>query len=357
MTARKSLAVVAGGRTPEHDISLESGAALVGALSRSDFDAKLVPVSTSGTMPSACGLAPCCAGFPIGFLQQFDYVLPLVHGLHGEGFRGLLEAFDVPVLGESATASAIALDKPTAKRLLKEAGLPVTTHVLLTRRQLAASPREAVTRIAHEIGFPCFVKPASGVASVGAGVVWAERELMGALVRAASFDTRVLVEPYLDAREIEVDVVAGVASMPGELVYRAEFHDLATKRDASKLELILPAMVTERERDALQALAVAACSALGIEMVGRVEILRDRNTRELVVNEVNAVPVFTPASVFPRLWESSGVTLVGLVERLATASDAAMRDRFRTRRLPSEIREGYGKIPSTDVRAVGDIGP
>lgn len=321
-----SLAVLAGGRSPAHDLSLDSAYALLKALEGSRWSATLVAVNASGEFPMTD---------PVAALRSFDYVLPLVRGGQGEGLLGLLDAFEVPVLGERPTAAAVALDKPLAKRLLREAGLPVLGHVVVQRRHLAASPREICGRIARDVGFPCFVKPASGVASAGAGVVWDARELAPALFRAAARDARILVEPFLDAREIEVAVIGGVPSFPGELVYRAEHHDYATKCAADKLELVIPALVDETERERLRTLAVSASSALGIEVVGRVEILRDRNTRELFVNEVNAAPAFQAAAPFSRLWEASGLSPAGVVDRLAAACDARVRDRFRTRSAPA----------------------
>lgn len=317
----RTLAVIAGGRTPEHDLSLASAEGLRASLGETDWRPTIFAVQPTGEFPVPDAIAR---------LREFDYVLPLVHGQQGEGFHGLFEAFDMPVLGEGAAASAVALDKPLAKRLLREAGLPVLGHVRITRRQLAASPREACARVAREVGFPCFVKPGSGVASVGTRVVREPRALSTALFHAASFDTELLVEPFLDAREIEVAVVGGAPSLPGELVYRSEHHDPATKRAADGLELVIPAMVDAAERDRLRALAVATCAALGIEVVGRVEILRDRNTRELFVNEVNALPSFRQGAVFGRLWEASGLSPAGVLDLLAAACDARARDRFRT---------------------------
>ena len=317
----RTLAVIAGGRTPEHDLSLDSAEGLRSSLAGTEWRPTLFAVHPSGEFPVPDAIRR---------LREFDYVLPLVHGLQGEGFHGLFEAFDIPVLGEGAAASAVALDKPLAKRLLRDAGLPIAGHVLISRKLLAASPREACSRVAREVGFPCFVKPASGVASVGTRVVWEARELSTALFHAASFDTELIVEPFLDAREIEVAVVGGAPSLPGELVYRSEHHDPATKRTGEGLELVIPAMVDAAERDRLRAIAVAACSALGIEVVGRVEILRDRNTRELFVNEVNALPSFRPGAVFNRLWEASGLPPARVLDRMAAACDARSRDRFRT---------------------------
>lgn len=317
MERHATIAVVAGGRTVEHALSLASGHALCAALRDSAWDASLLVMSEDGGFPSPESL------------RNFDYVLPLVHG---GGLAGMLELLEVPVLGERVGGATAAIDKPLAKRVLAQAGLPVLPGLVFTRAQLAARPREVVTKIAHELGFPCFVKPASGAASIGAAPVHDLASLLAALVRAASFDPRILVEPFLDARDVEVGVIAGVPSIPGELVFRADFHDHATKTCAGALELVLPAMVGAPERDRLQAMAVAAFAALDLEAVARVEFLVDRNTHEVFLNEVNPAPCFAPTAVFPRLWEASGLVIPAIVERLARVADARQRELFRTRR-------------------------
>ncbi len=319
----RSLALLAGGRTVEHDLSLESANALAASLEGSSFETTIIRIDAEGRWSVAD---------PLNALSRFDYVLPLVHGDRGAGLHGLLSMLEVPVLGEEVAAAAIALDKPLSKRLLRESGLPVARDVVVSRRELASSPREVFARVAHEVGFPCFVKPATGCASAGCVPVWEPSQLVRALMAAAAFDSRILVEPWLDAREIEVGVVCGEASLPGELVFRSEIHDYATKLDASKLELVIPAMVNEQDRERLQAISVSAACALGLSSVGRVELFIDRNTKQIFVNEVNAVPAFGSGSPFPRLWEASGVPVEELVDRLAKAADARMRDLFRTRR-------------------------
>lgn len=318
MDSRKNIVVVAGGRSVEHGISLQSARALEEGLAHSE---RYRVTTVSGDFPGS-----------FEAIRAADYVLPLVHGDQGAGLHGLLALLDLPVLGEGPGASAVALDKPVAKRLLREAGLPVVRGLVVSRRELAARPREIVARIAREVGFPCFVKPACGVASVGASSVSEAGLLLPALVGAATFDTRILVEPFLDVREIEVGFLDGLTSLPGELVFRAEFHDFETKTTPGKLELVIPAMVSERDRDRVQALASQACAALGIDTVARVELFVDRNTREILVNEVNAVPCFAPAAPFHRLWEASGLGLEPLIGRLVAAADAHMRDLFRTQR-------------------------
>lgn len=319
----KSIAVVAGGKTVGHQLSVASGQALVEALAGSQWDPVLFLIGQDGLLPNE----------PTSWLHGFDYVFPL---LHGAGIHGLLSMLDIPVLGEGEVGAAAAIDKPLCKRLLAQAGLPVVPGLVFNRLTLAAKPREVATRIAREIGFPCFVKPARGTASVGASPVADLGSLMAALVRAATFDSRILVEPFLDARELEVAVVAGQPSLPGELIFRAEFHDHATKLSREGVELVIPAMLDAEGCDRIQAFACAAFESLDLEAVARVEFLVDRNSHQIFLNEVNPLPCFAPGAVFPRLWEASGVEIAGLVERLALAADARQRELFRTQRRFAE---------------------
>ena len=315
---KKSVAVISGGRSVEHRLSVESGESLCAALAGTPWDASLVVIGEDGGFPWKD---------PAARLAGFDYVFPLVHGA---GFAGLLSLLDVPVLGEGAVGTAASTDKPLAKRVLEQAGLPVLPGLVLSRAQIAAHPREVAAKVAQVIGFPCFVKPASGAASVGASVSHDLHDLVASLVRAAAYDSRVMIEPCVDARDIEVGVLAGVPSIPGELVFRAEFHDHQTKTTPGAHELVLPAMVTAAERDQLQTMAAAAFAALDMESVARVEFLLDRNTHRFFVNEVNPLPCFAPTAIFPKLWEASGISVVGIVERLARAADAHAREEFRT---------------------------
>src|SRR4051812_30183850 len=188
---KKSVAVVSGGRSVEHRLSVESGESLCAALAGTPWEASLVVIGEDGGFPWKD---------PAARLAGFDYVFPLVHGA---GLAGLLSLLDVPVLGEGAVGTAAATDKPLAKRVLEQAGLPVLPGLVLTRAQLAAHPREIAARIAHVIGFPCFVKPASGAVSVGASVAHDLHDLISSLVRATAYDPRVMVEPCVDARDIE----------------------------------------------------------------------------------------------------------------------------------------------------------
>lgn len=316
---KTSLAIVAGGHAAERRLSLESAHALADSLVGSRFAPSCIDLAEPGHVEHASLLA----------LARFDYLLPLVHGA---AIASVARLLGVPVLGNTETAVAAAVDKPIAKRLLAEAGLPVADGRTFTRMQIAARPHAIVARVGEEIGFPCVVKPASTSGSAGVGIAREPRELLAALVRAATWDARVVVEPFFDAREIEVEVIAGAPSRPAELVFRSELLDHETRVTPGAIEIVLPAMLAAPERDRLEAMAAAACAALGIDGVGRVEFLLDRNTHELLVNEVNPFPAFGPSSVFARILEADGMPAEQVVERLAADADTHAREEYRTRR-------------------------
>lgn len=307
---RKTLVILAGGRNPERDASMESARVLREALAGSRWDAEIVPLDP----------------VPTAKIEAADYALPLVSG---GGVRGLLAMMDVPLLGERTAAAELAYEKPLAKRLLRDAGLPVLPHLPVSRVEIARDARGVIQRVAREVGFPCLVKPARGGGAQGVRAVHDAGLLLPALVQAATLDPHVLVEPFLDAREIEVSVVDGMASVPAELVFRAELYDGPTRATPGALELVIPAMLGNADRDRLQAMAGAACAALGIEAVGRVEFLVDRNTHAIVVNEVNAIPCFARTSPFPRIWEASGMAPRAVLDRMAAVADRRMRELFR----------------------------
>lgn len=313
----RRLAIIAGGRSPAREISLASARALLGELVGSpSFQAELVEVDAETSR------------LDLDYLRRFDALLPLVHGAQGAHLLGMLALTDRSILLDG---EGLALDKPMAKRLMHEAGLPVLPGKVLTRREIASREVEALKEeIRRSLSFPCVVKPAGGVAAVGCSLVWEESELPAALARAAAFDSRVLLEPWLDAREIEVEVVAGEATRPGEMVFRGEILDHATRKDESRIELFAGALAEPWRQRQMVELGRSAAQALGIEGVARVELFLDRNGRGLYVNEVNAMPSFLPGSVFRRLWELEGVPVETLLSRLVNLAEGRMAELSQT---------------------------
>jgi len=250
-----------------------------------------------------------------------DVVFPLIHGWGGEDGRlqGALELAGVPYVGAGVAGSAVAMDKVFARRLFAERGLPVCGWVALERHELDADPAGVVARIARELGFPVFVKPANCGSSLGVVKAAAEGDLELALRSAARFDRRLVVERGHDVREIECAVLGNQrpeASVLGEIVPSNDFYDFDAKYVDDASELRIPAPLPSETGERIRALALDAYQALDLAGFARVDFFVGRENGEVWVNEVNTLPGFTPISMFPKLWEASGLPYTRLIERL-----------------------------------------
>jgi D-alanine-D-alanine ligase len=231
----------------------------------------------------------------------------------------LLELAGLPYVGAGVLGSAVAMDKAMAKTVLAQAGIPQAPWRLVTRGEWERDPGGIAAAIGNELGFPCFTKPANLGSSVGIAKVHGPEELAAALDLAAHFDRRIVVEAGVDARELEVSVLGNdhpVASVAGEIVPCNEFYDYDAKYVDDRSELIIPAQIPPDTLTRLQALAVAAFTALDLAGLARVDFFLDRRSGELILNEVNTIPGFTSISMYPMLWEASGLPLPALVDRL-----------------------------------------
>lgn len=345
MSARTRVAVVFGGRSPEHPISCLTAAGVVAVIDPARFDVVLVGVTRDGwwvlgddaaamTTTGADGLPEVSAGQwlqatppgqPPGVLSEVDVVLPLLHGAYGEDgtVQGLLEFTDVRYVGSGVLASAVCMDKDVMKRLLVAAGVPVCRWVTVTASRWDREPDRVLTEVA-ELGWPVFVKPARAGSSFGISKVDTAEDLPAAMAHATAFDPKVIVEEAVVGREVECGVLQGLddghvdVSVLGEVLVRGdhEFYDFEAKyTDAESLELVIPASVDAGVSAQLETLAPAAFSALCCEGLARVDFFLTDDGR-LVLNEVNTMPGFTSISMFPRMWQATGMTYVQLVDHL-----------------------------------------
>jgi D-alanine-D-alanine ligase len=354
-----------GGRSVEHDVSIVSATSILNALDRSRYDVSLIGVDPSGrwhlaersaktaaelatvlnetgvflpAVPgetrlrasgdesaSGSGAASGASGVArsaLGAVARLDVVFPIIHGRGGEdgALQGLLELAEVPYVGSGVLSSALQMDKDFAKRLLAAAGLPVTPWVGFDAATLARlGPRGAAERAEAELGLPAFAKPANSGSSVGISKAGTVAELAAAIALAQRYDRKVLVETAVDAREIEVAVLGNdepEASICGEIRSHRDFYDYEAKYHDDSTELIIPADIEPAESDQLRAMAIAAFRALGGEGMARVDFLFDRKTRRAYVNELNSLPGFTSVSMYPKLWEASGLPYPRLLDRL-----------------------------------------
>jgi D-alanine-D-alanine ligase len=367
--AKLRVGLLFGGRSVEHEVSIASATSILQALDPERYDVSLIAVDTdgrwhlgsganllpAGTIEGSEVLLPAVPGggalLPLDPSESgrrddwvVDVVFPIVHGRGGEdgALQGLLELADVPYVGSNVLSSAVQMDKDVAKRLLAAAGLPVVPWVALRASALEAGGAEHSARaIVEEIGLPVFVKPANSGSSVGITKAHDETELVASLREAARYDDKLIAEQGLDAREIEVAVLGNEspeASVPGEIVPHHEFYDYEAKYHDESTELVIPAPLSDAETTRLRTMAVEAYRALEAEGLARVDFLVERESGRPWINELNSLPGFTDGSMYPRLWEASGLPYSALLDRLIEL--ALERHRRRARLETRYTRSG-----------------
>ncbi len=360
MTRKVRVGVLFGGRSGEHEVSLASAASILQALDRAKYEVVPIGITRAGgwrvgsaaarmlpevlergepVVPSVDPAGPRLlrlGGATPSEGAAFDVVFPVLHGTFGEDgtVQGLLELAGVPYVGAGVLGSAAGMDKDVMKRLFRDAGLPVVKWLTVLRSEWEAKRAAVERRIARELGFPVFVKPANLGSSVGISKVRRAAELRGALELAASYDRKVLVERAVNAREIECAVLGNddpKASVVGEIIPVNEFYDYEAKYLKEGSELIIPARLPRRKAREVKRLAIAAFRAVECAGMARVDFLLNRKTGKLYVNEVNTIPGFTPISMFPKLWEASGLPYPRLLDRLIELAFERHREKTRTR--------------------------
>jgi D-alanine-D-alanine ligase len=303
------VAVVYGGRSGEHEISLVSAESVIGAINPEHFEVLRYLIGKDGKWdPRPILPEP-------GANSEIDVVFPVLHGTFGEDgtVQGLFELADLPYVGANVMASAVSMDKDVQKRLCRESGLPVVEYVVVARDEIEAG------EVQCELPFPVFVKPANLGSSVGISKAHNCAELQTALKLAAQYDRKVLIERGIDGREFECAVLGNQdpnASMPCEILPSREFYDYEDKYELNLARTELPANLPPGEIAEMRRLAVECFRAVGCEGMGRVDFLRETATGRFFVNEINTVPGFTSISMYPKMWEYSGVPYAELIARL-----------------------------------------
>jgi D-alanine-D-alanine ligase len=268
--------------------------------------------------------------------RPVDVVFPVLHGPYGEDgtIQGLLELADIPYVGCGVLASAVGMDKDVMKRLFREAGLPVVKYVAFTRAVWEREPDRVMKRVLKEIGLPVFVKPANLGSSVGITKAKQREQLKEAVDLAAQYDRKFLVEQAITGREVEVSVLGNdepMASLPGEIIAGAEFYDYADKYLSDAAQLIIPAKLSKRLTTQVQQYAIRAFQAIDGAGMARVDFFIERGTNRVIVNEINTIPGFTSISMYPKLWEASGLSYTGLVDRLIQLALERHKEKSRSR--------------------------
>jgi D-alanine-D-alanine ligase len=310
------VAVLSGGRSSEHDVSLASGASVAAGLRAGGHEVLEVRLERDGTWRYE---ADELALSPGRGLLGADVAFPVLHGPFGEDgtVQGLLELLDVPYVGSGVLASAVCLDKVVAKELMARAGIAQVAYAGI-RAARWSQEREAVLEELAGLGLPVFVKPARLGSSVGIAKVVAAAQLGAALDAAFAHDPTVIVEAMSSGTEVECSVLgsarAAEASEPGEIVIEADWYDFAAKYEPGGMRLCVPAGISPAAREELRATAVAAFGHFGCSGLARADFFVEGE--RVLLNELNTMPGFTPTSVYAKLWEASGLGYAELVERL-----------------------------------------
>jgi D-alanine-D-alanine ligase len=352
--------VLFGGRSSEHEVSLASARNVMDALREAGHEVVPIGITPQGhwlPQPDAWArLSTKAAGalngdtgreiaddeagwglLPHGeaghALPQIDVIFPVLHGPYGEDgtVQGMLEMANLPYVGSGVLASACGMDKEVAKRLFAGAGLPQVAYALVQRSAWRSNPGGCLAEVEAALAYPVFVKPANLGSSVGISKARSREQLTEALDLAAQFDRKLLVEAAVPhARELEISVLGNdvpVASVPGEIVPGNEFYDYNAKYIDDNSELLIPAPLPAETVQRLQEYAVRAFAALDCAGLARVDFLLDGESGELFLNEINTMPGFTRISMYPKLWEATGISYPELVDRLVRLALERYADR------------------------------
>ncbi|RMF35090.1 MAG: D-alanine--D-alanine ligase [Chloroflexi bacterium] len=348
--------VIFGGRSGEHEVSLRSAVSVMAALDRERYEVVPIGITRDGYWlvggdPMALlraevrggRQAPRPAGGPLAQVsalldQGLDVVFPVLHGPYGEDgtIQGLLEMAGIPYVGAGVAASALAMDKGLFKDLMRAHDLPVVRYQTILRREWEEAPEAVLDRIEGTLRYPIFTKPANLGSSVGVSKCRNRSDLLEGLMEAARFDRKLLAEEAVPhAREIEVSVLGNdepEASLPGEIIPSREFYDYAAKYiddGEAASQLLIPAPLTPEETERVRELAVRAYRVMDGAGMARVDFLMNGETGEFFISEANTIPGFTSISMYPKLWEATGLPFAALVDRLIELALARHREQVQ----------------------------
>ncbi len=369
MEKRKNVAVFFGGRSGEHVVSLRSAASIMEAIDKERYCVIPVGITREGTWvageeawqnlweqrtlenspkaalvadPLSPGLLIETMGSPHAWtFQPIDLAFPVMHGTYGEdgAIQGLLEMAGVPYVGSGVLASASAMDKVVMKILFKEQNLPVGPFIHFYRADWLEQKKKWQETAQRCVGYPCFVKPANLGSSVGISKAKNREELSVAVEEALLYDDKVVLEAHISGREIECSVLGNLeptASCPGEIIPCNEFYDYKAKYIDDKSELIIPVKLGEELEQKVRELSCVAFKAVEASGLARVDFFVDTESGEVVINEINTIPGFTSISMYPKLWEASGIDYRELVNRLLVLAEERFQRRRTLRVLPPE---------------------
>ena len=366
-TKRKlKVAVIFGGRSGEYEVSLISARSVLSVLDPIKYEVMQIGITHEGAWLTGSNVRDVLAGETKGnldhiallgdpslpglhrlrktdhnetleLLSEVDVIFPVLHGTFGEDgtLQGLLEMANVAYVGAGVVGSAVGMDKGVFKDVMRAIGIPVVESIIILRSEVERDA-EAIIRKAEQVsGYPLFTKPANLGSSVGVSKCCNRSDLQEGLLEAAAYDRRILVERGVNAREIEVSVLGNddpQASVPGEILPSREFYSYEAKYVDGTSGLLIPAPIPTELSEQARMLAVQAFRAIDCAGMARVDFLLDKDTGELFLNELNTIPGFTHISMYPKLWEATGLTYVQLVDRLIDLALERKAERDRTER-------------------------
>ncbi|GAC1364535.1 MAG: D-alanine--D-alanine ligase [Ktedonobacteraceae bacterium] len=369
--------LVFGGRSGEHEVSLASARAVMEQLDPATYDVVPIGITRAGTWllgtspdrllasgqsmalegqedaggatniqqptsvtftsdPTVGRLIPLQSDVPLGDRGAIDVIFPVLHGTYGEDgtLQGMLEMANIPYVGCGVLGSALGMDKEKMKMVFASAGLPNVNYIVFRRSNWERDPRTVLDKIEQQIGYPNFVKPVNLGSSVGVNKAHNREELSHALNVAAEYDHKIIIEQGIDCRECECAVLGNdepIASVVGEVVASNEFYDYNAKYIDNKSRVIIPAELPSQMAQEIRRYAVEAFLALDLSGLARVDFFIEKETGKVYINEVNTLPGFTQISMYPKLWEASGVPYAELLDRLIALGLERHADRQRNR--------------------------
>ena len=350
---RTRVGIIYGGRSGEHEVSVASAASIFKHLDPERYEAVPIHIDKGGcwvlgapipTAQSAGEVAAAADAHPMATEptaalrdSRVDVVFPVLHGPYGEDgtVQGLLELANLPYVGSGVLGSAVGMDKAVMKKLFSAHGLPIGPYLAALHREWTCNPGGLAARVERELGYPVFVKPANMGSSVGISKARSRAELDAAVSLALEFDRKIVIEAAVpQAREIECAVLGNddpEASVPGEVIPSGEFYDYESKYLDDSSTLLIPAPLTEAQAAEIRRLAIDAFRALDGAGLSRVDFLMSRESGVLFLNEVNTMPGFTTISMYPKMWEASGLPYAALLDRLIALALERHADKQRLR--------------------------
>ncbi len=357
--------VIFGGRSAEHEVSLVSAASVINALDKDKYEVVPIGITPEGKWlssalaleylkrrkklddesakillpdPGVTGLVEYGPGHHISKPKALDVVFPVLHGSFGEDgtVQGLFELAGIPYVGAGVLGSAVGMDKVVAKQLCERQNIPVVPYVFFLAREYETRREKIIVSIEKSLRYPCFVKPANSGSSVGISKAHTRIELLMAVDLASMYDRKILVEKSIEsAREIEVSVLGNdepIASVPGEIISSNEFYDYDAKYVDGKSRSIIPAQLPKGVVKKIQDIAIRCFRATECAGMARVDFLVTRKSNAVFLNEINTIPGFTSISMYPKLWEASGIPYPKLLDRLISLAIERHRENSRLKR-------------------------